>query len=320
MSKPIRILLIILGVLLALLLVGPFLVPVRPLPDTLPVKALADPDSRFVQVKGIWVHYKRYGQGEPVFVLLHGFAASLFSWQQVAEPLGEIGTVIAFDRPAFGLTQRPMRNEWGDENPYTQAFQVELTAGLMDDLEVERAILVGNSAGGTVSALFALAYPKRVQALILVNPAIYAGGGTPTFLRPLFNTPQMRHLGPLLARAIRNWGLDFAESAWHDPTRITPEMWEGYTRPLQAENWDRALWEFTAASRSPGVDLRLDELTMPTLVLAGDDDRIVPTQQSIRLAGELPNAELAVVPNCGHVPQEECPDAFMAAVRAFVAP
>ena len=235
-------------------------------------------------------------------------------------PLAEIGTVIAFDRPAFGLTERPMRDseDWPGFNPYTYDAQPRLTVGLMDALGVESAILVGNSAGGTVSVLTALAYPERVDALILVDTAVYVGGGSPSFLRPLLSTPQMRHLGPLIARRIRDWGLDFGRSAWHDPDKIPAEFWEGYQKPLRAENWDRALWELTSASERPDLAARLDALTLPVLVITGDDDRIVPTEQSIRLAGDLPNADLVVLEACGHVPQEECPKPWLEAVTRFI--
>lgn len=304
--------------ILLILIVGPFLVPVPPLEDTVPPKDLADADSRFIEVNGLKVHYKIQGTGEPTLVLLHGFAASVFSWREVMAPLGEVGTVIAFDRPAFGLTERPMPGKWEGESPYTPEAQVNLTIALMDALGIEKAVLVGNSAGGTVAAFTALRYPERVQALVLVDAAIYTGGGSPAFLRPLLRTPQMRRLGPLFARAIKNWGEDFGRSAWHDPAGLTPEIWEGYKKPLQTENWDRALWQLTVDSRSPNLEERLDEIHIPVLVITGDDDRIVPTRQSLRLAEELPNADLAVIPDCGHVPHEECPQVFLQATRAFL--
>lgn len=317
--KPwLRGLLIALGVLLVGLLVGPFLVPVPPLEGTVPPEQLADPDSRFVEVNGITVHYKMAGEGEPALILLHGFAASTFSWREVIGPLSEMGTVVAFDRPGFGLTERPMPGEWEGRSPYSPEAQADLTVGLMDALGIERAVLVGNSAGGTVALLTALTYPERVEALVLVDPAIYVRGMTPAWLRPFLNTPQMRHLGPLLARRIQDWGVEFARSAWHDPEKLTPEIWEGYARPLRAENWDRALWEVTRASRPLGLERRLGEVRVPVLVVTGDDDRIVPTEQSIRLAGEIPGAQLAVIPECGHVPQEECPEPFLEAIRTFL--
>lgn len=301
-----------------LLLIGPFLVPVPPLKDTVPPEELADPDSRFIELHGIRVHYKEQGAGGPIFLLLHGFGASTFSWREVMGPLASMGRVIAFDRPAFGLTERPMPGEWDGFNPYTPDAQVALTLALMDALNVERAILVGNSAGGTVAVHFALTHPERVQALVLVDPAVYTGGGAPAWLLPLLRTPQARHLGPLLVRRIRQSGMELLNLAWHDPGRLTPEILAGYTKPLRAQNWDRALWELTTASRPLHLERRLQELTMPALVITGEDDRVVPTEQSIRLAGELPNAELVVIPDCGHVPQEECPTAFLEAVKAFL--
>lgn len=305
-----------LGVLLIIVLVGPFLIPVPPLENTVPAETLADEDSLFIEVNGVKVHYKTYGQGEPVFLLLHGFGASLFSWHEVTAPLAEMGTVIAYDRPAFGLTERPL--EWEGESPYSQDSQVELVIGLMDALGVEQAILVGNSAGGTISMLTALKYPQRVQSLILVDPAVYAGGGAPAWIRPLLGTPQMRHLGPLVARQIQTRGPELVELAWHDPTKITPEIMEGYQKPLRIDNWDKALWELTVSSRESGLAERLSEFDLPVLVITGDDDRIVPTEQSLQLAKEIPNAQLAVIPQCGHVPHEECPDVFMQAVTDFL--
>jgi pimeloyl-ACP methyl ester carboxylesterase len=79
-----------------------------------------------------------------------------------------------------------------------------------------------------------------------------------------------------------------------------------------------ALYEFTIASNPVNFVERLSELTMPVLVVTGDDDRIVPTDSSIQLAGQIPGAELVVFDQCGHVPQEECPDQFMEAVLTFL--
>ena len=315
-----RSVLIVLGTLLAVLFVGPFLIPIPPLEGTLPPDQLADPDSQFVDIHGVSLHYKEHGEGDPAFVLLHGFGASEFSWRAVVAPLSTLGRVIAFDRPAFGLTERPLPGEWSDWNPYRPEAQVDLTIGLMDRLGVERAILVGHSAGGSISMLTALAHPDRVAALVLVDPAVYGGGGAPDWLRPILYLPQAQRLGPLLVRSVKDWGLDTLKRAWHDPARITPEILRGYTRPLQADNWDQGLWQMTLASHGLGLADRLDAFELPVLVITGDDDRIVPAGQSIRLAGELPNAELVVIPNCGHVSHEECPAEFMRAVAGFVNP
>jgi pimeloyl-ACP methyl ester carboxylesterase len=289
--------------------------------------ALAGPHSRFVDVPyagdTLTVHYEETGTGEPALVLLHGFAASTFSWRELLPVLGQSGRTVAYDRPAFGLTERPLpetwQGDWRTQNPYSAGAQAELAAGLMDQLGIDQAVLVGNSAGGAVAMLAALAYPERVTALILIDPAVYSGGNQLPIVRWLFNTPQMRRLGPFIARQIQRWGLDFARSAWHDPTQITDEIWAGYQKPLQVAGWDRALWELTAANAPTGLPGRLAALTLPVLVITGDDDRIVPTAQSVKLAAELPDAGLVVVPACGHLPHEECPQVVLDAIQTFLA-
>ena len=122
----------------------------------------------------------------------------------------------------------------------------------------------------------------------------------------------------MFARSIRSFGDRLGKMAWHDPAKLTPEMWAGYAKPLQAENWDRALWQITRAGRDLKLGQRLEEITIPVLVVTGDDDRIVPTAQSIRLGGELPDATLVVIPNSGHVAHEESPAAFLEAVGMFI--
>lgn len=321
MPRFLRNLAIFLAVLLILAIVLPLIVPIPPLLDTRPVSELADADSRFIEVNGLQVHYKEFGSSQTAIILLHGFGASTFSWREVFTPLSTLGRVIAYDRPAFGLTERPLPGTWQGDNPYGPESNVRLLFGLMDTLGIEKGILVGNSAGGRVAVQAALANPGRVQALVLVDAAIYQGGGRRFgLLAPLIETPQMDRLGPFFARAIAGeQGTQFMNAAWHDPTRITPEITAGYRLPLQAEQWDVALWEFTkAGSGSEDLAPRLKELSMPVLVVTGDDDRIVPTELSLRLAQDIPGAQLSIFASCGHVPHEECPQAFLESVEPFI--
>jgi len=308
--------LIIISVLLLVIILGPFLVPVPPLTGTAAPQDLADPDSQFVMLNGLAVHLKTRGQGEPTFVLLHGFGASQYSWQAAFESLSQEGRVIAYDRPAFGLTERPLA--WEGENPYGLQAQVDLLVALLDHFNIQQAVLVGHSAGGTVAMQMALQHPQRVAGLILVAPAVYTSGGAAGWLQPILATPQMRHLGPLFVRSIQTRGLELIQQAWHDPGGITLETLALYQKPLRVTDWDRALWEFTLASRPTGLADHLGEITLPTLIITGDDDRIVPTADSLRLAEELPGAGLVVISNSGHVPHEESPADFLTAASEFI--
>ena len=191
-------------------------------------------------------------------------------------------------------------------------------AALIEALGFEKAILVGQSAGGTIAMHAYLRHPERVQGLVFVDPAIYRAGGAPARLRPLLGMPLVDRVGVLVSRSLAAQGDRLIKQAWHDPARVTPEVLAGYRKPLQVENWDRALWEFTLAGRDLKLGERVKDVKAPTLVITGDDDRIVPTADSIRLASELPNAELVVIPNCGHLPQEECPGPFLEAATRFM--
>jgi pimeloyl-ACP methyl ester carboxylesterase len=114
-------------------------------------------------------------------------------------------------------------------------------------------------------------------------------------------------------------GKAIIRTAWHNPSEITPGVLTGYKKPLQARNWDRALRERPLASHRLKLEEQSVKIRMPALVITGDDHRIVPTEQSVRLAAELPNAELVVIPASGHVPQEECPGVFLQATADLLA-
>lgn len=190
-----------LAALLVLLTYGPFLVPVRPCQGRTPYE-LADPDSKFVYVRGIWLHYKIYGQGKPLFLLLHGFGSSTFTWDRIAPALAQFGTVVAYDRPGFGLSQRPLQKDRHGYDPYDATEQAQLALELIHTLGFEKAVLIGNSAGGGVALDMALKYPQAVQAMVLVSPAVSSSSGSSRFLKSLTHTPQVQHLGPLLVRAL----------------------------------------------------------------------------------------------------------------------
>ena len=313
---------IVLGALIFLFVsvsVGPFLVPVSALAGLVTEKELADPDSKFIELNDVSIHYKEAGGGERTFILLHGFGASVFSWREVMDELSQYGRVIAYDRPAFGLTERPMPETWS-ENPYGMKANVELLRELLDSFGLEKAILVGNSAGGGVAVAFALQYPERIEALVLVDPGVGGGRGPqfPAWALPLMWTPQMRHIGPLLMRDYQETLPNTIMREWYDQTKLPDEVMAEQLELLQIENWDRAFYELTFAPAYPELRPLLPSLTVPVFIIAGQEDRLIRSWYFEAIATEIPNAQLALLPNCGHVPQEECPQQFMDEVESFL--
>jgi pimeloyl-ACP methyl ester carboxylesterase len=301
--------------LLGLLIGGPFLLPLPALEDTVPPRELAQADDRFTVVEGIEVRYRDLGGGGSTFVLFHGFGANALSWEPVVEDLTALGRVIAFDRVGFGLTERPL--SWEGEHPYATVSQADLALGLMDALAVDTATLVGHSAGASVATIIALEHPERVSGLILESPTLDSRPGAITSF--LLGTPQGQRVARFAARRGAQRMNELLASAYHDPARITDETLDGYRQPLRAKNWDTGLARYTAAPRVRGIEARLPDLTVPLLIVTGDDDTWVPTEDTIALAESVPAADLAVLEACGHVAHEECPDRFAEIVRDWMA-
>lgn len=298
---------------------GPFAVPVPKLEGLASESEFMVADSRFIEIDGVDIHYKQQGSGERTFILLHPFGGSVYSWRNVMDVFAQYGRVIAYDRPAFGLTERPMPDEW-ESNPYGMKANVEILRGLLDAFGVEKAVLVGNSAGGGVAAAFALEYPERVDELILVDPGVGGGRGPqfPAWALPLMWTPQMRHLGPLMMRDYRESLPRTLERGWFDQGKLTDEIREKHLQVLNIQNWDRAFYELTFAPAYPELRPLLPGLTMPVLIVAGAEDRLIRTWYFEAIAAEIPAAQLEIIPGCGHVPQEECPAEFMDIVLDYL--
>lgn len=326
----------LLGFLLAVPLIGPFLLPIPALQGVTNVEALAGPESLFVSVEGVTLHVETWppgltpegagttADGAVGVVMLHGFGSQTRSWRQLGEALTSddvgVALALAYDRPGFGLTERPAAGSWGrDRNPYGPEAQVAYTLGLLDAYGLERALLVGHSAGGALALQVALAAPERVVGLALISPAVYGGGGAPAWTRPLLSTPQLNRLGPLFMRQLAGEpGDNFLRAAYFDPSALDPADEAAYRRALRVEDWDRALWELVKASREPDLVPFLPQVTQPTLVVTGAADTIVPAEQSERLARALPRATYHPIAACGHVAHEECASETIAALLTWL--
>jgi pimeloyl-ACP methyl ester carboxylesterase len=313
---------IVLGSILSLLLVGPFLIPVNSSgtqDNVAAANAQFGDRSKFVTALDHDVHYLSAGDpnSDRLILLLHGFGANVSTWDAVLEELGAAGFVIAYDRAAFGFTERP--ENWSGTNPYSSAGQLEVMQALIDEFGAgKEVVILGHSAGGNLAAAFAAKHPDQVDQLVLLDPAIYTSGGTPDWLTWIYDIPQLNHVGPALVSSIATSGLDLLDRSYFDKSLVTDELKAKYTAPLSIAGWEKAFWNFNKAPRATGVEQKLLSITMPTLVITGDNDEVVATADSVRLAGELPNAQLVVIENCGHLPNEEKPQEFLTAVAAFL--
>lgn len=309
-------------IVLALVLIVPYLIPVETT-GTRTYKEVAGQGATFATAQGVEIYYEKTDfvcqegkdcSNPPVILLLHGFGANTFSFREVIGPLSELGDVIAYDRPGFGLTERP--SSWEGENPYGSVGNDLILDELIAQLAPNRdVILVGHSAGGTLAAQYAVDNKDAIKGLILISPAILTTGGSPSWLNWIYSIPQLDHLGPLLVSSIASSGMDLLERSWYDKTKITEEVKAGYREPLDVIGWEEGFWEFNRAPRSFDVKDRLDEITIPTLLITGDTDTVVETKDTEALATLIKDSVLFVIPKSGHLAQEETPEDTMKAIR-----
>ena len=311
--------------IILLLAVGPFLIPVTPLEGLVSAQQVATSESKFITIPfdgtdGIEIHYMtnelESTDDAPTFVLLHGSLFNAFTWNEVMDFFSERGQVVAYDQIPYGLSEKLVAGDWTERNPYTFEAAVDQLFLFLDALDVNHVVLVGSSYGGTLAVQAALAQPERVEALVLVDAAVYVQEEMPAWL---FELPQMRRLGPLFARQFGQ-NEAFIRQTYLNPDQISDERMTLTTIHTQVEDWDVAFWEYLRVwgVDTPDLAARIPEIQQPALVITGDSDAIVPVTDSQRLDSELPNSELVILPSCGHVPQEECPEAFEEAVDAWL--
>lgn len=292
-----------------------------------PGRELGYADSRFDRFAGVEIHYEIRAPTSATaaatdrgVLFSHHFYGSVATWHRVMAGLSDEHVVTAFDRPGFGLTERPLRSRWDGPHPYTRETAARIGWELLDHLGIHDAVLVGSSAGGTNVLEMYRRRPERVRGLVLISPAITGDVGPPPFLRPLLRSSPARVLAPPIARHLAS-DVSAARIArsWHDPSRATDRHLEPYQRMLQVEGWERGLWELVTAEPPPDLREVLASIAVPTLLVVGASDRVIAPRWNRRTAEAIPGARFEVIPDCGHTPQEECPEALLDLLRPFLA-
>ncbi len=276
------------------------------------------PASHFVDLPGATVHYRDQGSG-PTLLLLHGFGSSLHTWDGWVAELGDAFRLVRLDLPGFGLTgpfaQRT--NHVGARLPrdYHAERYVELLGAFLDQLDVDRCSIAGNSMGGFFAWRYALHDPARVDRLVLIDAAGYPdmpGGSTVKVAEMPVVKDLMTRFTPrfLFARALRE--------AYADDSKITDDLVDRHYRlALRAGNRQALVDRLAVAGDNLQAE-RIPEVRTPTLVMWGEDDVWIPVRFARRFHQDLPSSVLEIYPGVGHVPMEEAPARTARDARAFL--
>ena len=265
----------------------------------------APPPSQFAELAGQRTHYRDEGQG-PCLLLIHGTASSLHTWDGWVEVLADRFRILRLDLPGYGLTGA------NPDHDYSVDHRLAVIDGLRRLAGEERCSLAGNSLGGMLAWRYALAHPERVDRLVLVDAAGFEdpGGGGGGRVLDLVHVPVVnRLLTRITPRSLVAKGL---RQVYGDPGRLDPSVIDRHHRLLLREGNREALVAAALARREvgePAIDPAeaLATLTAPTLVLWGELDTWIPPEHARRFHAALPDSELAIFEDAGHVPMEELP-------------
>lgn len=262
--------------------------------------------SRFAELEpGLRVHYRDEGKSDGrVLVLIHGSNASLHTWEPWVKALGKDYRVISLDLPGHGLTGR---------NPagvYDNASYVSVVDRLLTKLNVDNAVIGGNSMGGGVSWLFALTHPEKVDALLLVDASgqPHAKSGNLPLGFKLMRMPVIKEAVRFIApRSIFESSVKTSMSVQSKINdQLIDRYWELNRYP---GNREATMQRFSSLKNmTPGTKERLSAIKAPVLILWGAEDNLIPVTSAKWFAEAIPEAKLVIYPNVGHIPMEEIPE------------
>jgi pimeloyl-ACP methyl ester carboxylesterase len=294
-------------VLLIVLLVGGFAIGYTP--DTEPEAMRAKyayGASEFVSLQpGLNIHVRDEGKPDgPAIVLIHGSNASLHTWEPWVKRLGTGYRIISLDLPGHGLTGA------NPSGTYDVASYVGVVDRVLTHFKVEQAVIGGNSMGGGVAWHYALAHPERTASLLLVDAA-GAPEAKPRDLPIGFRLARMpvikemaRYIAP---RSIFAASVDKSMSvktAINDA--LIDRYWELNRYP---GNREATMKRFNALPRRGAANPdQLATIKVPTLILWGEEDNLIPVSAGRWFAKTIPNASLIIYPAVGHIPMEEVAD------------
>lgn len=271
-------------------------------------------DSRYMDLPGgVRAHYRDLGPREaPAVVLVHGFSASTHAWDAWAKALSSDYRVVVLDLPGHGLTRTPLGYAAGRDG-----FDA-VVDGVTGKLGLTRFTLGGNSMGGGVAWAYALNHPDKVQRLVLVDAAgwpMSKAGGASIFaiLRNPLGRKLLRNIDarPLVAQGLR--------AAYLDPRLVTPALIDRYVDLARAPGHRDILLGLQTGPRRLASASELSRIHVPTLVMFGQDDRLIPALDGEKFHKAIPGATLILYPGVGHVPMEQIPDRSVADLKAWLA-
>ncbi|MBB36386.1 MAG: alpha/beta hydrolase [Hirschia sp.] len=252
---------------------------------------------------------------EHTLVLVHGLGDSVSTWSDWIHALQSDYRLVVIDLPGHGLTRAP----------YTYRASVDAAVAFVDDvadaMELKDFTLVGASLGGMVAWTYTLDHPGRVEALVLVDAKGWELTDEELGSDPLSDAKNTQDwMRPFLERMdMTDMLINHFKAAFEDPGLVTDPMKRRISELSLAPGHRRALLDYQLSPHRSASARRLETITVPTLVMQGEKDRIVPERCARLFTAAIPNAQLIIYEGAGHLPHREVPNRSATDLKAFIA-
>ncbi len=305
--------LIILGIILVIVLALGVHWAVWELVPPVPGKDLVS-NGTFITVDGMEVHVDHKGAAGTPVILIHGYTSNLYTWRFNMDKLAAGGlSVWSLDLPGFGYTDKP--KDFG----YTLTDYADFVADFMDAAGITKATLVGNSMGGSIAMMTALAHPDRVEKLVLIDSAGYPReeGGFLVF----------RLMGyPVIGEALMSFNYRWVvkqsmlSGVYYDNRFVTDDVVDSYYNVYKTKNGKKApLWVGRRFDWNDDLNEdKIKTIAVPTLIIWGSDDNLIPVAHADLFARDIAGSRVVVLPEAGHMPHEEKADIVNGLITDFV--
>ena len=266
------------------------------------------------------MYYEVSGREDgPPLLCIHGFGASLYSWRNfvaAGSPLLAKYKVLTIDLKGCGKSPKVYGND------YSVHDHANLIYEFIHEHNLQNLTLIGNSFGGALSLLLTLMLgdhdPARLKSIVLIDAGCYADL-IPFYLK-ILSWPVIGFVASYIVPSkLTAWGV--LRKAYYDRKKITKDQVENYATPLSLPGARHALWQTGAQIiplNFPELAARYKDIRVATQIIWGENDKIIIPEAARRLKRDIPHAELAWVPECGHIPQEEQPDKTIPPIMTFL--
>jgi len=292
------------------------------------------PNSEFIDIQGTQAHMTQSGichanrrtvsidagadtspdtTSTSTIVLLHGTSASLHTWSGWTEALSDQYCVVSMDLPGFGLT-----GPYIDQSiQYSSERYAEFVIQVLDRLDIDRVILAGNSLGGKIAWRTAALYPDRIEQLILVDSVGYPA--VPKHIPIGFKVAGYPAIAPILNYILpRSVVEKSVVSVYADESKVDDDLVDRYYELTLRQGNRQALTRRLKETDSDSHQEQIKQLDIPTLILWGAKDNLIPVENAALFHRDIRNSQLVVFDDLGHVPHEENPIATVDVVKQFL--